>query len=89
MKTGMETPVRTNTVAPRSMKPLPLRTPPWVDDAAIAQDARSAGIRVAALSSFRIKPANSGGHVIGYGRVQESAIDPAVRELARATRLHL
>lgn len=66
-----------------------LRTPPWVDDAAIAQDARSAGIRVAALSTFRIKPANSGGLVIGYGRVQESAIDPAVRELARATRLHL
>jgi GntR family transcriptional regulator/MocR family aminotransferase len=66
-----------------------LRTPPWVDDSAIAQDARSAGIRVAALSAFRIRPANSGGLVIGYGRVPESAIEPAVRELARAVRPHL
>ena len=66
-----------------------LRTPPWVDDNAIAQDARGAGIRVAALSAFRIKPANSGGLVIGYGRVPESAIEPAVRELARAVRPHL
>jgi GntR family transcriptional regulator / MocR family aminotransferase len=66
-----------------------LRTPPWVDDSAIAQDARSAGIRVAALSAFRIKPANSGGLVIGYGRVPESAIEGAVRELARAVRPHL
>ncbi len=66
-----------------------LRTPAWVDDRAIAQDARSAGIRVAALASFRIVPANSGGLVIGYGRVPESAIEPAVRDLARCVRPHL
>jgi GntR family transcriptional regulator / MocR family aminotransferase len=66
-----------------------LRMPPGVDDSAIALDARSAGINVRALAAFRIKPANSGGLVIGYGRVQESAIEPAVRELARVTRRHL
>ena len=66
-----------------------LRTPPWVDDSAIAQGARSAGIRVVALSAFRIKPANSGGLVIGYGRVPESAIESAVRELASVVRPHL
>jgi GntR family transcriptional regulator / MocR family aminotransferase len=68
---------------------LVLRMPSWVDDSAIAQDAGSAGIRVAALSAFRIKPAKSGGLVIGYGRIHESAIELAVRELAKATRLHL
>jgi len=66
-----------------------LRTPSSVDDSAIAQDARTAGIRVVALHAFRIKPANSGGLVIGYGRVPESAIEPAVRELARVVRAHL
>ena len=66
-----------------------LRMPPRVDDCAIAQDARSAGIRVAALSGFRIKPSSSGGLVIGYGRVPESAVEPAVRELARAVLPHL
>ena len=40
---------------------LVLRMPSWVDDAAIARDAGSAGIKVSALSSFRMTPANSGG----------------------------
>jgi GntR family transcriptional regulator / MocR family aminotransferase len=66
-----------------------LRTPLGVDDTAIARDAGRAGIYVPALSAFRIKPSNSGGLVIGYGRVHESAIEPAVQELARAARLHL
>jgi GntR family transcriptional regulator/MocR family aminotransferase len=66
-----------------------LRMPAGVDDSATALDARSAGINVRALTSFRIKPANRGGLVIGYGRVHESAIEPAVRELARVARRHL
>jgi GntR family transcriptional regulator/MocR family aminotransferase len=68
---------------------LVVRMPPGVDDRAIAVDARRAGINVAALSAFRIKPANSGGLVIGYGRVPGPAIDPAVQELARMVRPHL
>jgi GntR family transcriptional regulator / MocR family aminotransferase len=66
-----------------------LRTPPGVDDTAIARDAGRAGINVPPLSAFRVKPSNRGGLVIGYGRVHESAVEPAVRELARAARLHL
>jgi GntR family transcriptional regulator/MocR family aminotransferase len=65
---------------------LVVRLPAGVDDSAIARDAKSAGIDVAALTAFRIKPASSGGLVIGYGRVQELAIEPAVRELAGVTR---
>lgn len=68
---------------------LVVRMPAGVDDSAIARDAKSAGINVAALTAFRIKPAASGGLVIGYGRVQEAAIEPAVRELASVTRPHL
>jgi GntR family transcriptional regulator/MocR family aminotransferase len=68
---------------------LVVRLPAGVDDSAIARDAKSAGIDVAALSAFRIKPADSGGLVIGYGRVQELAIEPAVRELAGVTRPHM
>ena len=68
---------------------LVVRLPAGVDDSAIARDAKSAGIDVAALTAFRIKPANSGGLVIGYGRVQELAIEPAVRELAAVARPHL
>ncbi len=66
-----------------------LRLPPGIDDRAIAEDARGVGINVAPLSRFRIKPANSGGLVIGYGRLPESAIDAAVQELARVMRPHL
>jgi GntR family transcriptional regulator/MocR family aminotransferase len=68
---------------------LVVRTPAGVDDTAIARDAGRAGIYVPALSAFRVRPSNSGGLVIGYGRVHESAIEPAIRELARAARLHL
>jgi len=66
-----------------------LRLPPGVDDSAIARDARSAGINVSALSAFRIKPASSGGLVLGYGRLAESAIEAAVQELARTARPRL
>jgi len=60
-----------------------LRLPPGVDDAAIAARAWQARIRVPALSEFRIRPAQEGGLVIGYGRLHESAVEPAIRVLAR------
>ena len=62
---------------------LVLRLPPGVDDAAIAARAWQARIRVPALSEFRIRPAQEGGLVIGYGRLHESAVEPAIRVLAR------
>lgn len=66
-----------------------LRLPPGVDDVAIAEDAKREGIRLPALSAFRIKPASSGGLVIGYGRLHESAVEPAINALATAMRPHL
>jgi GntR family transcriptional regulator/MocR family aminotransferase len=68
---------------------LVVRTPAGIDDTAIARDAARAGIYVPALSAFRVRPSNSGGLVIGYGRVPESAVEPAVRELAKAARPYL
>jgi GntR family transcriptional regulator/MocR family aminotransferase len=68
---------------------LVLRLPPGADDLAIAEDARRAGIRLPALSSFRIKPATSGGLVVGYGRLHESAVEPAIEALAKVVRPHL
>jgi GntR family transcriptional regulator/MocR family aminotransferase len=66
-----------------------LRLPAGVDDMAIAREASNARIRVPALTTFRIKPSNSGGLVIGYGRLHESAIDTAIQELAKVVRSHL
>jgi GntR family transcriptional regulator / MocR family aminotransferase len=66
-----------------------LGLPPGVDDSAVARAAASAGIRVPALSAFRIRPAGTGGLVIGYGRVHESAVEPATEALARAIRRYL
>ena len=66
-----------------------LRLPSEVNDDAIATDASLMGIRVPALSAFRIKPASSGGLVIGYGRLHESAVEPAIQALAHAMRPHL
>jgi GntR family transcriptional regulator/MocR family aminotransferase len=68
---------------------LVLRLPPGADDLAIAEDSRRAGIRLPALSSFRIKPATSGGLVVGYGRLHESAVEPAIEALAKVVRPHL
>jgi GntR family transcriptional regulator/MocR family aminotransferase len=66
-----------------------LGLPPGVDDSAVARTAGDAGIRVPALSAFRIRPAGTGGLVIGYGRVHESAVEPATEALARAIRRYL
>jgi GntR family transcriptional regulator/MocR family aminotransferase len=66
-----------------------LRFPAGVDDAAVALAAREAGIRVPALSYFHIRPATTGGLVIGYGRVHESAIDDAIGALAQVLGQHM
>ncbi len=66
-----------------------LMLPHEVDDTFVAAAAANAGIRVAALTEFRIRPSTTGGIVIGYGRLHESAVDTAVRELAGAIRPHL
>jgi GntR family transcriptional regulator / MocR family aminotransferase len=66
-----------------------LGLPPGVDDSAVARAAGDAGIRVPALSAFRIQPGGTGGLVIGYGRVHESVVEPATEALARAIRQYL
>jgi GntR family transcriptional regulator/MocR family aminotransferase len=66
-----------------------LRLPAGVDDAAVSAEARSEGIRVPPLSAYRIAPAADGGLVVGYGRLHEAAVDPAVEALARVVRRHL
>jgi GntR family transcriptional regulator / MocR family aminotransferase len=61
--------------------PLPLS----VDDARVADDAERAGIRVEPLSRYALeRPAS--GLVIGYGRVHEDALEPAVVALAAVIR---
>jgi len=66
-----------------------LGLPAGVDDSAVARDASNAGIRVPALSAFRIKPASNGGLVIGYGRLHEAAVEPATQALAEVVRPRL
>jgi GntR family transcriptional regulator/MocR family aminotransferase len=66
-----------------------LRLPPGVDDAAVAEAASRARIAVPPLSAFRVRPADDGGLVIGYGRLHEGAVGAATRALARVVRPHL
>lgn len=63
-----------------------LRLPSDVDDVAIAAEARRAGIRVAPLAAFRLRHSGAGGLVLGYGRLHESAAEPAARVLAKIIR---
>jgi GntR family transcriptional regulator / MocR family aminotransferase len=66
-----------------------LGLPAGIDDSAVARDASNVGIRVPALSAFRIKPASNGGLVIGYGRLHEAAVEPATQALAKVVRPRL
>jgi len=66
-----------------------LRLPSGVSDAGIAEAASRARIRVPPLSAYRIRPADDGGLVIGYGRLHESAVEPATRALAKVIEAHL
>jgi GntR family transcriptional regulator / MocR family aminotransferase len=60
-----------------------LELPAGVEDARVAAEAALDGIRVEPLSRFALqRPAS--GLVIGYGRVHEEALDPAVAGLASA-----
>jgi GntR family transcriptional regulator/MocR family aminotransferase len=63
-----------------------LALPPGVDDAAVARTVWDARLRVSPLSGFFVGPAQTAGLVIGYGRLHESAVGPAVRTLAAAVR---
>jgi GntR family transcriptional regulator / MocR family aminotransferase len=64
-----------------------LRLPAGVDDRLIASAAERSGVRVVPLSSYELAPSGRGGLVIGYGRIHEEAIEPAVGALAREVRL--
>jgi GntR family transcriptional regulator/MocR family aminotransferase len=66
-----------------------LRLPSSVDDVALAERAVHARIRVAPLSGFYVEHPHARGLVIGYGRVHETAIQPAVRALAAVIRPRL
>jgi GntR family transcriptional regulator / MocR family aminotransferase len=66
-----------------------LRLPVGVSDTMIAEEAGREGIRVPPLSAFRITPSDAGGLVIGYGRLHESAVEPAARVLAAVIREHV
>jgi GntR family transcriptional regulator / MocR family aminotransferase len=68
---------------------LVLRLPTGVSDVAVADGARRARIRVPPLSAFRLEPSDEGGLVIGYGRLHESAVEPAAQALAAVVRRHL
>jgi GntR family transcriptional regulator/MocR family aminotransferase len=61
-----------------------LDLPPDTDDRELESAALDAGVRVQALSSYAIEDRGQRGLVIGYGRVHESAIGPAVAALGRA-----
>jgi GntR family transcriptional regulator/MocR family aminotransferase len=58
-----------------------LRLPDTANDAAVAQAGLRHGLRVSALSSFCVQRRDVKGLVIGYGRLHESAVGPAVRQL--------
>jgi GntR family transcriptional regulator / MocR family aminotransferase len=62
-----------------------LELPAALDDARVATEAAEHGIRVEPLSRFALeRPAS--GLVIGYGRVHEESVEPAVVALAAAIR---
>jgi DNA-binding transcriptional MocR family regulator len=61
-----------------------VRLPRGADDTAIAEQAANAGIRISALSEFRIRPGDRRpGLVAGYGRLHAEATERAVRALAK------
>lgn len=64
-----------------------LRLPAGVDDRLVASAAERNGVRVVPLSTYELAPSGRGGLVIGYGRIHEDAVEPAVSALAGAVRL--
>jgi GntR family transcriptional regulator/MocR family aminotransferase len=61
-----------------------VRFPVGLDDQAVAASARALGVEVLPLSEFAVEPAPAGGLLIGYGHTHETAIDRAVRRVAKA-----
>ncbi len=61
-----------------------LDLPSHTDDRELERVALQAGVRVEALSRYAVRDRGSRGLVIGYGRLHESAIGPAVAALSRA-----
>jgi len=59
-----------------------LMLPEDADDVEIADAARSRGVGVGALSLLHLTPAPERGLLLGYGRLHESSIEPAVGALA-------
>ena len=59
-----------------------MQLPPGVDDEHVAQEAAREGIHVEPLSRFNFDGRDAPGLVIGYGRIHEGAIEPAVSTLA-------
>jgi DNA-binding transcriptional MocR family regulator len=55
----------------------------------VAEAASRERIAVPPLSAFRLRPAEAGGLVIGYGRLHESAVAEATRALAAVVRRRL
>jgi GntR family transcriptional regulator/MocR family aminotransferase len=61
-----------------------VRLPEGIDDRTVAARAERNGIRVVPLSRYTHSQGGGGGLVIGYGRIHEASIPPAIRILARA-----
>jgi GntR family transcriptional regulator/MocR family aminotransferase len=60
--------------------------PAGLDDEAVAAAAARRGVRVEPVSRYAVALRHPPGLVVGYGRVHESAIEPAVDALAAAIR---
>ncbi len=61
-----------------------VRLPPGVDDVGVVEAAAARGLRIEPVSPHCIASPSHSGLVLGYGRLHESAIPAAVRELAAA-----
>jgi GntR family transcriptional regulator/MocR family aminotransferase len=60
-----------------------LNLPGSVDDRELECSALAAGIRLEALSRYAIRDRGQRGLVLGYGRIHETALSPAVKTLRR------
>ena len=61
-----------------------VRLPDGLDDRAVAARAEERGLRVDPLSRYTFSGRTGGGLVLGYGRIHEASIPPAIGALAAA-----
>lgn len=59
-------------------------TPGRHDDRAVATEAAHCGVHVTPLSTYQLTPPNRPGLVLGYGRIPDDELEPAVTALAHA-----